>query len=238
MTTSPASPTIISMPVSGPTDLARRQDLTGDGSDLAISTSLRLDVTQENIVAIRVAEAESAIRTRVAQTSRELSALSSTLSSLQGQRDLYLSSWSQKKAAADSRVKPFITAASAFLNTPPRISFDTATYDPRSETINADVRITGDALSLEISYSDSTPSDFLSLLESIKSASDAVATKQREVAAGRLALNNVDALERQARAALAKTLVSRTGEAGRAIVEAIQHGAAANTDDLIAALGL
>lgn len=192
-----------------------------DISNTGIQTKFTMEVTTGDLVGIAVAEAEKQIRSRVAQLQRELGTANTQMNDLTGQRDTFLKTWCEDQATKDTRVAALVASAGAYLGKPPTINHAVATYSERSGNLSARLSITGKDFQFAWEYEDAAPQMYKDLLRSIEAQQKTVEALQRDILSARSALNNVDALERQARASIASQMAGRN-EIGKQLVDAIR----------------
>jgi hypothetical protein len=195
-----------------------------------IQTQFTMNLDQDALISIAVAEAEKQIRQKVADLQRQSNRLQSRLNTLINQRDTFLASWTQNQVRNDEPLARLITAASFLLTRTPIPNYNLASYQERSSTILGRVGYNQDSFEFVRIYEIPAPESFLELLFEIKEASASLEESKREILGARTALNNVDALERQAKARMASKVAENT-PGGRELVESIL--ATINADSLI-----
>lgn len=184
--------------------------------ETGIQTSLSLSshIDSADLVAIAVSEAEAQIRVRLNTARREHAAAQRALTSLIGANALILSSWTREQADADARLTPLSDAVLPFWNQMPVRAYDDATYDKHSSTFSGNVRLSTDGFSFRLTYNGPAPAAYITNLTAIDEAKKKVEDLARNFLSCQSGLNNLDAVERKARAAL-----------GAAMAEKIKGGA-------------
>lgn len=217
--------------------IAPYQDSNGQ---LGFSTQMKLELNQDHLTSIAVAEAERQIRVRLADLQSQMAAIRRRKSDTAASIDRYLKSWCSEQAAlAPNRVK-LAALESAITTFYPQtsISYGPATLSERTRQLSADytlVDLQGRNVSFTYTFTDGPSASYVEWSAEIESLTKEEEALSKQILSARAALNNVDTIERQARAGLATQLAERTGESGQKIVAAIK--ASVNADNLIEFLG-
>lgn len=205
-------------------------------SGLQAAMSMSVATNTNDLVAIATNKAEQLIRSRIATCQRTLTAANRQLSALVGDNDSIRASWTKSRADADERLNVLSSAARAFYNELPTRSYTEAKYDAPSGTFTGTISMAVGAFSFSHKYSDVAPSNFVTNLSLIDDARKQVEAAQKELLAARTSLNNIDSLERQARATIATQLTKQASPEGARLVEALE--ASVDIDGIIERLSV
>lgn len=209
-----------------------------DGAQL--QTQFTLQLSQQDLSSIAVAEAESKIRGRIVELNDAKKTLSSNRSVLTKAVNEYLDNFARQSADADPRLKALQSSAEA-MGLGMTLTYNAGLYHDRSSLIKATVEGEGkvgsdSTLSLSFVYSSPAPPEFKEHLSSIKKIDDQIADIEKRILNARQALNNVDSLERAARAAMAQSIAANSGDQGKALVQGIKDSV--NVDSIVERLGV
>jgi hypothetical protein len=191
-------------------------------SGLQAAMSMSVATNTNDLVAIATNKAEQLIRSRIATHQRALTAANRQLTAIIGENDTIRNSWTKDRADRDERLNVLSAAARAFYNELPVRSYTQATYDAPSQTFTGTVSMTVGNFSFSHKYSDVAPSTFVANLGLIDEARKQVEIAQKDLLAARTSLNNIDSLERQARATIATQLTKQASPEGAKLVEALE----------------
>lgn len=201
--------------------LAQYQDAAG----AQIQTQFKMELDQNALVSIAVADAEKGIRTRLSDLIRQQKVASESLTQSRTLQSQYLENFTRDALAGDSTNvealrKALVPFGVALAN--PAVS--PAEYNERSRTVSGYVEFTdkSDRILFSRTYEAPAPASMLSAVESQKKAQKEVERLNQEILGVRSALSNVDALERQARASLAAKMAENSGDLGKQLVEGIR----------------
>jgi len=205
---------------------------------LDIHGRMTMDINQESLVAIAVSQAETSIRARIADLVRQQNALTSEQTRLRTAQSTYLRDWTREFATTtdEKRISALLSAAKAFLGRDPLTSFSEASFDNLSRTVSGVLRVTEGNFSFSYIYTGEPSDEFLANRNRIEQIDRDMVPLKTALLQARTALNNVDSLERAARARIAEEVASRSGDQGKALVDGIK--ATVNIDSLIESLGI
>jgi hypothetical protein len=191
------------------------------GLNSEIQTQFTMQLDQSALISIAVAEAEKQIRAKVSALQKQVTAQNTQLTQLVRQRDDFLREWTQERLRNDRRITALLDAVEPFLGRRPIPSFSSASYDRASDSLSGTIAFNErSAFTLNFEYEEQAPPTFANLLTSITNAERTLDDLKREVLGARSALNNVDALERGARARMAAEVAKHT-VGGEALVKSI-----------------
>lgn len=212
-------PPSINVTVGTPDGTLAKFNESANGAE--IQTKLTMEITQDSIVAIGVASAEKAIRAHLGTLIRTQTSCRSALLRLITDRNTFLSKFSRDQASVDDRLPLLLRSLLAFLGKDPTITYGEASYNPRTGLVSGPMTIAAPGLAFSYTYDKTAPDTFLTLLTNIEAQGAEEAKLNTEIVNTRMALNNVDSLERQARAAVASEMVARTGASGQKLLDGI-----------------
>lgn len=203
-------------------------------ANAGIQTRFTMDLNQDALISIAVAESEKKIRARIAELNKVVTTCTARFNALVGQRDSFLSTWTREQAKVSKDLTQFLAGVTALFAKNPRLSYDNARYEVRRHQILGSIIISWDSNNVPFEFATSPSDEFVKLLTDIDAATKALETAKSEVLTARSALSNVDALERQAKAQMAAKVAEQSGEEGRALVESIRS--TVDADSLIETL--
>ena len=204
----------------------------------ALQTAMSMAVTANtnDLVAIATNKAEQLIRSRIATYQKALTAANRELASHTGANDTIRNGWTKSQADADARLENFDRACLAFYGETPVRSYSETRFDVNSSTFTGTINMTVREFSFSHKYTGIVPSEYLTNLDLIKSAKTAVEAAQKDLLAARTSLNNLDSLERQARATIASNLTKQASPEGAALVNALENSV--DVDSIIERLSI
>jgi hypothetical protein len=205
-------------------------------SGLQAAMSMSVATNTNDLVAIATNKAEQLIRSRIATSQRALTAANRTLSTIIGENDAIRNTWTKSRVDLDERVNVLAAAARSFYNELPVRSYTEAKFDSASNTFSGTLSMTVGNFSFSHKYSDAAPSAFVANLSLIDEARKQVEAAQKDLLAARTSLNNIDSLERQARATIATQLTKQASPEGAKLVEALE--ASVDIDGIIERLSV
>lgn len=186
-----------------------------------IQTQLKLEVSTGDMVGIAVAEAETQIRRKVSELTKMAGLEQKALDELLSDQNEQLKSWVEGQAAEDARLPSLKAAAEAYLGKPPTVVYGVASYSERSGNFSGRLTVSGDNFNFAWDYEKNAGTAYQDLLKQITQQGKKVEQIKRDVMTARAALNNVDALERQAKASIASQMLSRN-DVGKGLVDAVR----------------
>lgn len=202
----------------------------GNAEGAQIQTQFKMELNQDSLVAITVAEAEKQIRTILGEKMRAKTEQDKTLRDLQTLQTKSLEDWTRAQSASDPHLTPLRESLSKYFRLS-TITHSSAIYNPRTRTLNGSISFSWDGGSFVFSYEDTAPASYLSLLDEMDKTIKEINRLNNEILGARSALSNVDALERQAKASMAARIAQDSGAVGKALVEGLL--ATVNGGDLI-----
>lgn len=204
----------------------------------ALQTAMSMAVTANtnDLVAIATNKAEQLIRSRIATYQKALTAANRELATYTGANDTLRLGWTKVQADTDARLESFDHACRIFYNEFPVRSYSEARFDANSNTFSGTVSMAVQNFSFSHKYTATVPAEYLSNLDLIKTAKIAVEAAQKDLLAARTSLNNLDSLERQARATIASNLTKQASPEGAALVNALENSV--DVDSIIERLSI
>lgn len=202
------------------------------GGENKIQTSLSLSshIDSSDLVAVAVSEAEQQIRQRLNAARRIHADAKRKLTALTGENAVILSDWTKAQADADARLTVLSNAVLPFWNTAPTRTYADATYSKQSGNFTGAVTLSTNDFRFSLTYSATAPTAYISNLTLITDATKAVEEAARNVLACQSSLNNLDSVERSARAALGSAMAEKV-EGGTELINKIR--ASVNVSTLI-----
>lgn len=203
------------------------------GSPLALQTNVNMTLNQDDLTAIAVGAAESAIREKISTLLSAQTSTSRAISTLESAQTTLLASWSSTMYAA-APATTLIAAVQGLTNRAPTITHSLASYNERTNAFSGNTTLSDNgpsSFSFTIPHAAPAPADYLSRRVEIATLTTTLNTIKTDLLNARAALNNVGALERMAKANLAASLASRAGDAGKKLVDDIRS--TINTDNII-----
>jgi hypothetical protein len=194
-------------------------------SGLATRETLDISINEDTLVSILVSKGEKAIRARIGELNTAVKAAESEVREAQFDHDQYLEDFAATIISSSTTgplTKPALAALceslSAFAQRPVTYVIGEAAFYETSRTLRAIITIELNPGTLTHTLTVPATSDYLSLRRTHQEAIKALDAVKRELLFARQALNNIDSLERQARATIAENVASRT-EQGKALVD-------------------
>lgn len=200
---------------------------------LALQTNVNMTLNQDDLTAIAIGAAESAIREKISALLRDQTSTSRALSLLESAQTTLLASWSSTMYA-QAPATTLITAVQGLTNRAPIITHSLASYNERTNAFSGSTTLSDNgpsSFSFTINHAAPAPSEYLARRVEIATLTTTLNTIKTDLLNARAALNNVGALERMAKANLAASLASRAGDAGKKLVDDIRS--TINTDNII-----
>lgn len=188
-----------------------------------IQTSLSLSshIDSADLVAVAVSEAETKIRQRLMAARRVHAAAQRNFTALTGANNAILCDWTKAQADADSRLANLSNAVLPFWNTVPTRTYSDATYSKQSGNFSGTVTLATNDFRFSLTYSATAPTTYLDNLTLIETAKKDVEAAARDVLACQTSLNNLDSVERSARAALGSAMAEKV-EGGAELIAKIR----------------
>ena len=189
-----------------------------------------LAFNQDNLAALAVARAETALRERAASLRDEIASLKSQITTIEKRRADFISSLpALAETGAGPGFQPLADALQAFYHVVPRIRSTSGptlclTSNPPTYSVDLDLYPEhGSNFILRHTYTAALPSDntYIADGEALAALRQLQTKAEADFLATRSALGNVETIERRAKAALAKHLVSATQE-GKEMVAAME----------------
>ena len=203
------------------------------GSQIQKAVSMQVD--QRGMVAIATAAAETQIRKEVSVRKAAVQAASAAFNAATKAIADYQELWLRGQFDGDTPLQTFLKATKALVPST-TVEFGTTEYNRRSQRLSGCVTLQAASKFQYIhEFSEPADKDYQALLTTLESTTKALDEAQRLLMASRAALNNVDALERQAEAALARQAILKSGDEGADLVKAIEG--TVNAGNLIDLLG-
>lgn len=201
------------------------------GDKLAIQGSFGVRLDQHALASIVTTSGETKIRQRITELKAKLDIENKELVRHQKAHTTYLESFTKNMADRDDRLPVLSKAYLAFSVGKVSLTYGVATFNERTGRVAGVLTVRGDDFSFTYTYDSDPLPEFLSTRKTIEEITERVVALSKEIAETRLALGNVDALERKALAALAKQAAISSGEEGAAFVKSIEDSI--NVDTIV-----
>lgn len=198
-----------------------------DLPDARIQTNFRMEVTGDDLVAIKTAAVEKQIREQAARIAADIKALQSRQTTLSREQADFLRDWTKAANGEDEKLGIFVDAARALTSREPILYYSDAVYEEKTDLLRGTITVTVQSHNsveghVQINFSAPAPKEFIARYDELKQIAIDIAEKSRELLSTRSALSNIEVIQRQAKAAIAKAIASKAA-GGSAIIEKIEE---------------